>query len=79
MSENAYCPSVEVLLYRENQCLVLRNTLDFVCPFACDLDSRLDRFGTSVHGQDHVEAEQLGGILSEARKYIVVEGATAEG
>lgn len=75
---HAYCPSVEVLLYREDQRLVLRDTLDFVSPFARDLDGRLNRLGASVHGKDHVEAEQLGGILCKAREHIVVESATAQ-
>lgn len=29
-------------------------------------------------GRDHVEAEQLGGILCKAREHIVVESATAQ-
>jgi hypothetical protein len=70
---------VEILLYGEDQRLVLLDTLDFVTPLARDLDSCLNGLCTSVHGQDHVEAEQLGGIFGEAREDIVVEGATAEG
>lgn len=78
MSKHAYCPSVEVLFYREDQRLVLRDTLDFVSPFARDLDGCLNRLCASVHGKDHVEAEQLGGILGKARKHIVVEGTTTQ-
>ena len=70
---------MKVLLDREDQSFVLRDSLDLVSPLARDLHCGLDSLSTSVHGQDHVEAEQLGGILSEAREDIVVEGATAEG
>ena len=70
---------MEVLLYREYQRLVLWYALHLVTPLARNLDCCLYCLSTCVHGEDHVEAEQLGGILSEAREDIVVEGATAEG
>jgi hypothetical protein len=76
--ETAYSSAMEVLLDGEDQGLVLWNAFDLVSPLARDLDRRLDRLRARVHGQDHVEAEQLGGILGEAREDIVVEGSTAE-
>lgn len=70
-----HCSTVEVLFYREDQSLVLWNALDFVAPFPCNLDSRLDGLGAGVHRQDHLEAQRLGDDLSEAREDIVVECA----
>ena len=70
---------MEILFYRKYQGLVLRNTLDLVSPLARNLHCGLNSLSTSVHGQDHVESEQLGGVLSEPREHIVVERTTAEG
>lgn len=70
---------MEVLFDREDQSLVLRDTLDLVSPLACNLHCGLDRLSSSVHGQNHVESEQLGGVFSEAWEHIVVERTTAEG
>jgi hypothetical protein len=69
---------MEVLLDGKDQSLVLRNTLDLVPPLSRNLDGGFDSLSTSVHGEDHVETEQLRGILSEAWEHIVVECATAE-
>jgi len=69
---------MEVLLHRKDQCLILRNALDFVTPLARNLNGRLHRLGARVHGKYHVEAEELGGIFGEAGEDIIVEGATAE-
>ena len=69
---------MEVFLHREDEGLVLRNALDLVSPLARNLDCRLDGLGARVHGQDHVEAKQLGRILGEAGEDIVVEGPAAE-
>jgi hypothetical protein len=69
---------VEVLLDREDQSLVLGDALDFVSPLARNLHCGLNSLSTSVHGQDHVESKQLGGVLGEAWEHIVVEGTTAE-
>jgi hypothetical protein len=79
MVDTAHSSAMEVLLHREDQRLVLRDALDLVTPLARNLDCRLDRFRACVHGQDHVEAEQLGGIFGEAREDIVVESSTAQG
>jgi hypothetical protein len=73
-----YCSSVEVLLNREDQSLVLRDSLDFVSPLARNLDCGLNSLSTSVHRQNHVEAKELCGILCEAWEHIVIECATAE-
>jgi hypothetical protein len=69
---------VEVLSHREDQSLILRYSLDLVAPLARDLDRSLHRLGSRVHGQDHVEAKQLGSILGEAGEHIVVECSAAE-
>ena len=74
----AYGSSVEVLLDREDQSLVLRDSFNLVSPLARNLDCGLNSLSTSVHGQDHVKAKQLRGVLSEAWEHIVVERATAE-
>src|SRR4051794_2476200 len=73
-----YSAPMEVLLHREDQCLVLWNTLDLVPPLARNLDGRLYGLGARVHGEQHVEAEELGGVFGEAGEDIVVEGAAAE-
>lgn len=70
---------MEVLLHGENQCLVLWNTLYFVTPLSRNLHRRLHSLSSRVHGQDHVESEEFGGILGEAWEYIVVECAATEG
>lgn len=71
----AYCPAVEVFLYREDKSLVLWDALDLVTPFSCNLDSRLYSLSARVHGQDHLKAHHLGDSLGETREDIVVEGA----
>lgn len=73
-----YCASVEVLLDRENESLVLRDPLDLVSPFARNLDSGLDSLCAGVHGQDHVETEERRCVLGEAWEHIVVECTTAQ-
>lgn len=70
---------MEVLLYGEDQSLVLRNALDLVTPLARNLDCCLDCLRSSVHWEDHVKAKELGRVLSEAWEHIVVECPTAEG
>ena len=55
------------------------DTLDLVRPLAGNLDGRLDRLGTSVHGQNHVVAEHLADLFGPAGEDIVVESARAEG
>ena len=74
----AHCSAVEVLLCGEDPGLVLRNALDLVSPFACNLYSSLYSLSTSVHGQDHLETQHRGDLLSEAGEDIVVECARAE-
>lgn len=74
----AYCSAVEVLLCGEDPGLVLRNALDLVSPFARNLDSGLHGLSTSVHGQDHLEAQHRSDLLGEAGEDIVVECARAE-
>lgn len=69
---------MEVLCDREDQCLILRNALDLVSPLASHFHRSLDSLRTGVHGQDHVEAEQLGGVLGESWEDIVVECTTTE-
>lgn len=69
---------MEVLLHREHQRLVLWNAFYFVTPLPRNLHRRLHSLSSRVHGKDHVEPEQLGGILCEAWKHIVVECAAAE-
>jgi hypothetical protein len=69
---------MEVLRHREDQSLILRYSLDLVAPLARDLDRSLHRLGSRVHGQDQVEAKQLGGIFGEAWEDIVVECSAAE-
>ena len=59
--------------------MILRDPLALVPPLAGDLDGSLDGLGARVHGQDHVEAEEAGGVLGEAREDVVVEGAGGEG
>jgi hypothetical protein len=70
---------VEVLCDGENECLVLWNTLDFVTPLARHLHGSLHGLGASVHGQNHVESEQLGRVLGKAWEHIIVECSAAEG
>jgi len=70
---------MEVLCDGEDQCLILRYSLDLVSPFARYLYSSLYRLCSRVHGQDHVKAKQLGSILGEPWEDIVIEGAAAEG
>lgn len=70
---------MEVLFYRKDQSLILRNALDLVSPLARNLHCGLNGLSTGVHGQDHVESKQLGGVLSEAWEHIVIERTTAEG
>lgn len=74
----AYCSTVEVLLRGEDPGLILRNALDLVSPFACNLDGSLHSLSTSVHGQDHLETQHRGDLLGEAREDIVVECARAQ-
>lgn len=44
-----------------------------VAPLAGNLNRRLDTFGAGVHGEDHVVAKVLGGVLGEAWEHIIVE------
>jgi hypothetical protein len=67
---------VEVLGDGEHQGLVLWNALNFVTPFARNLDRSLDCLCTSIHWQDHVKSKELGSIFGEAGEYIVIEGTT---
>jgi hypothetical protein len=77
-NRNTYCSPVKVLLHREDQSLILWDSLDLVSPLARDLDCGLNSLSARVHRQNHVEAEKLGGILGEAWEYIVVESTTAK-
>ena len=70
--------AVEVLRHAQHNGLVRRHALGLVRPFARNLYGRLDSLGASVHGQDHVEAEELGDKLSEAREDVVVKRARAQ-
>lgn len=69
---------MEVLRYAEDHCLILRDALDFVSPFSCDLDSCLHGFCTSVHWEEHIVAEHFGHEFGEPREDIVVEGSAAQ-
>lgn len=69
---------MEVLLGGEDPGLVLRNALDLVSPFACNLDSGLHSLSTSVHGQNHLETQHRSDLLGKAREDIVVECARAQ-
>lgn len=51
--------AVEVVFGREDDRFVGLDALDFVGPLASDLDRRLDRFGTSVHHECHLESSEL--------------------
>jgi hypothetical protein len=73
-----YSTAVEVILSTQDHRLVLRDTLDLVSPLASDLDTRLDRLGTRVHGHDHVEAKVAGDELGEAGEDVIVESAGAQ-
>jgi hypothetical protein len=69
---------VEVLLDGKYQRLVVRYSLYFVSPFSRNLDCCLHGFSTSVHRQDHIEAEHLGDEFREFREDVVVEGSAAQ-
>lgn len=70
---------MEVLGGSKDEGLVLRNTLDLVCPLASNLDGSLDGLSTGAHGQTHVVAENLLDLLGPLGEDIVVESARAEG
>ena len=74
-----YRPAVKVLLDGKDQSLVLRDALDLVAPLPCNLDGSLDSFGTSVHWQNHLEAQHSSDRLCETWKHIVVKSTRAEG
>lgn len=69
---------MEVLLNGEDQSLVLWYSFDLVSPLARDLDCGLNSLGACVHRQNHVEPEQLSGVLGEAWEHVVVESTTAK-
>lgn len=69
---------MEVVLCAKHNSLVLGNALDLVSPFAGDLDAGLNSLGTSVHGQDHVEAEIACNKLGKAREDVIVESTGAQ-
>jgi hypothetical protein len=79
IKELTYSTTVEVVLSAQDNRLVLRDTLHLVSPLPSDLDTRLDRLGTRVHGQDHVEAEVAGDELRKAGEDVIVECARAQG
>jgi hypothetical protein len=70
---------VEVLSNREYQRLILWDALDLVSPLARNLDGGLHCLSSGIHWQDHVKPKQLGCILGEAWKNIIVECSTAKG
>jgi hypothetical protein len=70
---------VEVVLRTQDDRLVLRDLFDLVTPLSGDLDSSLDRLRTGVHGEDHVEPEELGDNLGELGEDIIIKSARAEG
>ncbi len=76
--KDAYSSTVEVLSHTENEGIPLGDAFRFVTPFSGDLDGGLDGFGTSVHGQNHVEFEILCDELGEPGEDIVVKCPRAE-
>lgn len=74
-----YRATMEIVLGTEHHRLVLGNTLDLVPPLARDLDTRLNRLGSRVHGQDHVESEELGDKLGKPWENIIIKGARTKG
>lgn len=70
---------MEVLSDAHDNGLILGNALDLVRPLSGDLNCCLDRLGTSVHWQNHVEAEELGDKFGKAREDIVVESSRTQG
>lgn len=58
---------------------MLWDALDLIAPLPRNLHRGFDRLRAGVHRQDHVVAEELGDILGEPRKDIVVECSRAEG
>jgi hypothetical protein len=70
---------VEIFGSTKDQSLALWDTLHLVCPLPGNLDGRLDCLGTSVHGQNHVIAENFPDFLSPLWEDIVMECAGGEG
>lgn len=69
---------MEVVLHAQNNSLVLRNAFDFVAPFPGNLDTSFHSLSARVHGQDHVEAEELCDKFRKLGEYIVVESTGAQ-
>ena len=70
---------MKIVLGTKNHRLILWDSLNLISPLTRDLDACLDGFSTSVHGQDHVIAKELGDKLGESGENVIVEGAGAEG
>ena len=70
--------AMEVPLSEHNLGLVFRDSLHVIAPAPDQLHRRLHCFGSGVHGQEFVVAEQFGGKLSVLPKSVVVEGARGE-
>ena len=50
-----------------------------ISPLARKLHGSLDRFGTSVHGEDHFKVQEVGDVLGEDGEDVVVEGTRGQG
>lgn len=70
---------MKVVESREDQSLSFGHLLDLVCPLARNLDGRLYRLSTGVHGKHHVIAEQLLHLLRPDGEDVVVECARGQG
>lgn len=70
---------MEVVFADDDLGLAFGDALDLVAPLAGDLERRLDGLGAGVHGQNHLEAGELGKLLVEERELVVAEGARGKG
>lgn len=74
-TRQTYRATVKVIRCSKDERLALGHTLDLVRPLARNLDGCLDRFGSGIHGQNHVVAENMANLLRPFGKDIIVKSA----
>lgn len=64
---------MEVTRNAKDNSLAFRDTFFHISPLSRELDTGLDCFGTSVHGQHHVISKHGGDFLGKTTENTVVE------